>query len=838
MNVDGFDNILAFVEKPSRYLGSEINVVKKDFQKTKLRIALAFPDLYEIGTSHFGMQILYQLLNRQPEILAERVFAPGIDLESQLRSRNLSLFSLESRHPLNRFDIIGFSLLYELNYSNVLNMLELSGIPLLQAERKADDPIVIGGGPCTCNPEPVAEFFDALVIGDGEPVVVEMARCWLEWKRSGAPDKTELFHRWAALEGVYIPSFFDVSFDHDGFQRLVPKYSQHGRVARSIAAGLDTLTFPKAPVVAFGKPVHDRLRLEIARGCSRGCRFCQAGMIYRPVRERSQETLLALAQESISATGYEEMSLLSLSTGDYGCIMELMEDLMQRHASDHLAVSLPSLRAGTLTPELMKLIKQVRKTGFTIAPEAGSQRLRDVINKNITEDEIRQTVRDAVKLGWRVIKLYFMVGLPTETEKDLEALVRLVTALQQFRSPRKERIKINVGAATFIPKPHTPFQWACQISLQESRRVMGWLKDRLKLPYLQLKWQNPEVSRIEGVFARGDRRLNQLLLTAHRKGCKFDSWSDQFDYRLWEESFEHCGVDPDFYTTRVRTIDEPLPWDHIDIQVTKQYLAREWRQALCGSLTPDCRDGDCQGCGVCDFERIRPEVYASCRESPTRTGTAVDGHGDHQQIEIDYAKQGEAKYFGHLELVNIFNRAIRRAGIRVRYSEGFHPKPRISFSDPLPIGIESQSEIMYLQLTQPVSMEELKQRLNEQLPQGLVIRGCRLLDRRPKQTPGKTVTYEVRLNHGFFGAEQLRRFEESIDPVIVRGKLEGASKAIHLKDAVVGVERLNGKNLRLTVIQEPGKTIRAAEFLRYVFDLAPQDLKTAKVVKVRSDNKG
>ena len=408
MKIKTIEDILPLVEKPSRYLGGEINQIKKDLERAKLRFALAFPDLYEIGTSHFGMQILYHILNAHPDIAAERVFAPAMDMDRHLRSSGLHLFSLESRLPLERFDIIGFSLLYELNYTNILAMLDLSGIPFYAAQRDDAFPLVIAGGPCACNPEPVADFFDAIVIGDGENVILKLAESWLEWKKNRGNDKDDLLRRWAQIEGVYIPSFFKPHYDTSGFQILQPQVPDYTRVTRTLVADLDQVPFPAKPVIPFGKPVHDRLRLEVARGCTRGCRFCQAGMIYRPVRERSPDSLLALCDKAVGATGYEDISLLSLSTGDYGCIVPLMSRLMSHYAADNVAVSLPSLRAGTLGPELMKLIKTVRKTGFTIAPEAGSQRLRDVINKNITEDDIVSTARQAFASGVKGVKLYFM----------------------------------------------------------------------------------------------------------------------------------------------------------------------------------------------------------------------------------------------------------------------------------------------------------------------------------------------------------------------------------------------------------------------------------------------
>ncbi len=473
MSFQDLYGILPFVEKPSRYLGSEINAIKKDLNNVKLRFALVFPDVYEIGTSHFGLQILYHILNSHADIAAERVFAPATDMEALLRRSNLPLFTLESHAPLNDFDILGFSLLYELNYTNILTILDLAGIPFRAEQRDRSHPFVIAGGPCTCNPEPIAEIFDAVVVGDGEQAVLELSNIWLQWQENPRRDKFDLLKQWSKIEGVYIPSFFEPGMDVNGLQSLTPRFPDYARVKRAIVADLNQMPFPENPVVPCGKPVHDRLRIEVSRGCTRGCRFCQAGMIYRPVRERAPDTLISLADKSITATGYEDMSLLSLSTGDYGCIAPLMERLMARFASGHVAISLPSLRAGTLTPELMRLIKKVRKTGFTIAPEAGSQRLRDVINKNINENEIVETVKDAFSLGWQVIKLYFMIGLPTETTDDLQALVELIKRLRNIKIARQRKGKINVSIATFIPKPHTPFQWAPQITLAESEEKIS-----------------------------------------------------------------------------------------------------------------------------------------------------------------------------------------------------------------------------------------------------------------------------------------------------------------------------------------------------------------------------
>ncbi|MGD8344696.1 MAG: TIGR03960 family B12-binding radical SAM protein [Desulfobacterales bacterium] len=834
MSIHTIEDILPLVEKPSRYLGGEINQIKKDPAGVKLRFALAFPDLYEIGTSHFGMHILYHILNSHADIAAERVFAPAMDMDRHLRAAGLRLFSLESRQPLDRFDIIGFSLLYELNYTNILSILELSGIPFFAARRDEALPLIIAGGPCTCNPEPVADFFDAMVVGDGESVILQMAESWLEWKKNSRSDKDALLKRWSKIEGVYIPAYFKARYDDCGFQRLKPRHADYTHVTRTLVADLDRVPFPHKPIIPFGKPVHDRLRLEVARGCTRGCRFCQAGMIYRPVRERSPDSLTDLCDQSISSTGYEDISLLSLSTGDYGCIGPLMERLMLRYANQNVAVSLPSLRAGTLTPELMKLIKTVRKTGFTIAPEAGSRRLRDVINKNISDSDIIKTVKNAFDLGWQVIKLYFMIGLPTETEADLKALVNLVKSLRNVKNTAGRRGKINVSVATFIPKPHTPFQWAAQLPLAESQERIRRLQGHLKLPGIHFKWQDPKVSWLEGVWARGDRRLSRLLVAAYQKGCRFDGWSDQFRYDLWQAAFKEQGMDPDFFTIRDRDVCEPLPWDHIDTGVTREFLAAEWDNALKGAYTADCRVDDCNQCGVCDFEQIAPlthdrfENNASALKLGARQKPVA-----YQKLTVFYTKQDQARYFGHLELVNIFQRALKRAGIAVRFSEGFHPKPKISFDDPLPVGIESQQERFTLSAPDDVRPRQVMDSLNAHLPAGLVITDCLLA---PKQSPGhqlRHIRYAVDLAEGQFDKELLKAFNEQPDFTIILSSRKGKLKKIDLKDIVVNSELRNAGHLELTLKTEPGKTVRPFDILRHIFKLSETQIKQAIITKLK-----
>jgi len=835
MSFQRLDDLLPLVEKPSRYLGSEINSIKKNLDQVKLRFALAFPDLYEIGTSHFGMQILYHILNSDPDIAAERVFAPAVDMDALLKKTGQSILSLESRAPLGCFDIIGFSLLYELNFTNVLTILDLADIPFLAAERDRSHPLIIAGGPCTSNPEPIADFFDAMVVGDGENVIIQLADEWLQLKKDESGNKETLLHRWSQIDGVYIPSFFEPQFDDHGFQTLIPRFSNYNRVSRAIIDDLDRMPFPEKPVIPFGRPVHDRLRLEVSRGCTRGCRFCQAGMIYRPVRERSPEHLMSLAADSIEVTGYEDISLLSLSTGDYGCLAPLIERLMARFGSENVAVSLPSLRAGTLTSQLMKLIQQVRKTGFTIAPEAGSQRLRDVINKNISEQEIIETVQDAFQLGWQVIKLYFMIGLPTETEDDLRALVDLVKKLRKIKGKNRRQSKINVSVATFIPKSHTPFQWASQISLAESKSKIRWIHNQLKIPGVQFKWQDPKVSQLEGLWARGDRRLNRLLIAAYNRGCRFDGWSDRFNYDLWQEAIAAEGIEPDFFTARTRVVAEPLPWDHIDNQVNRSFLAQELANALEHKLTEDCRNGSCQHCGTCDFEKIEPRTYRSFEKQSNLTCQAPDAVNiDFKSLSVFYSKQGQAKYFGHLEMVNVFLRAVKRAGIQVKYSEGFHPKPKISFDDPLPIGIESDRERLIMKVPGSIDPDAVTQALNTQLPEGLVIISSKFMAPIAKpEVPGSSA-YQVTLRDGQFNEDDLRSFNNRSEVTISLSNRKGKLKKIDLKDMVKDIEWLDSRQLRISLSAETGKTLRPAHILGPIFHISEDQIKLARVVKLKT----
>jgi len=832
-------DILPLVEMPSQYIGSEVNAVKKDPKIVELSIALAFPDLYTIGTSHFGLQILYHLLNREQNIAAERVYAPDTDMESRLRSARLPLSSLETQKPLRQFDIIGFSLLYELDYTNILTILDLADIPFFAKDRDLSFPLVIAGGPCTVNPEPVADFFDAMVIGDGETVILEMAGCWKAWQQNGGKDKHQLLESWRQIQGVYIPSFFEPAYTVEGYQTLIPRYPDYSRVLRSIIPSLEDAPFPETPVVPYGRPVHDRLRLEVSRGCTRGCRFCQAGMIYRPVRERSVRTLMRQAEHALAATGYDELSLLSLSTSDYGCLPELMAGLIAGCMPEHIAVSLPSFRAGTLTPDLMTQIKQIRKTGFTIAPEAGSQRLRNVINKNITQDDIVSTVRDAFSLGWQVIKLYFMIGLPTETDEDLDAMVALVQELrklkiQKTRGMKGHKNQINVSVNTFIPKPHTPFQWSPQLAVEESRRIIHRLKENLQYSDVQFKWQHPQVGLLEGLWARGDRRLAALLVCAWRNGCRLDGWSDYFDYAKWEKSLAETGIDIDFFTTRIRDISEPLPWDHIHTGVTRDFLLSEWEKALQAESTPDCRAGDCQACGVCDFQSIEPKVFAPSEKRcfETKADSVVPTTIKPVRYRISYAKTGLARVFGHLELANIMFRAFRRAKIPIEFSAGFHPKPKISFDDPLPVGMESLHETCVVTAMPIISARQMKDKLNQTLPEGLTITGWEIAPSKKEAVVDRRIRYQIQLKTGMFEKSRIDVFKDSDVFIKNRVNRKGTMDMVNYKTYVDHMNLEKEDCLILSIRCGNQQTVRPAEILAAVFNISDDAIKMARIVKL------
>lgn len=601
------DEILLSIEKPARYIGNEVNSVMKDPEQVDIRFAMCFPDVYEIGMSHLGIQILYHMFNERPDVWCERVYSPWPDLDARMRKDNIPLFALESQEPIRSFDFLGITIQFEMCYTNILQVLELSGIPLEASERTEEDPIVIGGGPCVYNPEPIAEFFDVFYIGEGETVYDQLFDVYKKNKAEGK-SRREFLEAACQIPGIYVPMFYDAEYQEDGtlhsFTRNYEKAPE--MIEKQVLMDVTHAPYPKAPVVPFIKATQDRVVLEIQRGCIRGCRFCQAGMIYRPTRERDVEELKKWADTMLKTTGYEEISLSSLSSSDYSKLPELINYLMEICPERGVNISLPSLRIDAFSLDVMKKVQDIKKSSLTFAPEAGSQRMRNVINKGLTEEDILEGAGKAFEGGWNKVKLYFMLGLPTETEEDIKGIAHLSEKIAEryYEIPKDQRngkCQITASSSFFIPKPFTPFQWAPmnrkEEFLEKARIVKAEVRAMLNQKSIRYNYHEADISMLEGVLARGDRRTAKVVLQAYRNGALFDSWSEYFRPEAWEKAFEETGIDPDFYTVRERSVDELLPWDFINAGVSKKFLIREWEQAKAETVTPNCSQR-CSGCGA------------------------------------------------------------------------------------------------------------------------------------------------------------------------------------------------------------------------------------------------
>lgn len=829
------DPLLPLVEKPGRYVGLERNVTRKNLAKAEVTLALAFPDTYEIGMSHTGLKILYEIVNRRPDFACERVYAPWVDLEAKMREAGIPLFSTESFAPAADFDVLGFSLQAELNYSNILNMLDLAALPVWQRDRRETDPIVLGGGPCTANPEPIADFFDSFLVGDAEEALPRFLDALCDGRRRGLSRRDLLAHL-ASIEGIYVPSFYDVTYDERGRITAIAANDPRvpGRAKRTWVPRLTPDYYPEKPMVPSVEIVQDRLGLEVMRGCTQGCRFCQAGYWYRPVRELDPGDVADMTKKFIAESGWSEVGLLSLSTADYSQIEPLVKCLAPQLSERRVSISLPSLRAEAFSVGLADAVSEVRKSGFTFAPETGSDRLRRVINKTFTNADMVAAADVAFSRGWDLIKVYTMIGLPTETGPDLDELVTLVEDIlaQGKKHGRKD---VNVSVGSFVPKSWTPFQWAPFDGVATLEKKLAYLKDRLRsVRGAKMKWHEPREAEIECALSRGDRRAGRILHAAWKSGARFDGWTEHFRYDLWTKAFEAEGIPKESYL-RAYDLDEILPWDVLDVSITKRWLQIELIKAKKEMRTEDCKWGHCYACGVpgngADTVLGRPLAEAA-RSAAYRQKAMPDlapavrirgAQGDRVvRHRVTFAKTGDARFLSHRNTMDVFERAIRAAGLPARYSEGFNPHMKLSMGPALPLGLESLHEVFDVEGNAPFPADAASA-INAKLPAGLAVLEVRALaaGEAALSKAVKTARYAVRLD----SAEQVGRASDAL----ANGWREAmpALKALALETDAAGARLLFEVNLDQTA----GETTTPKKVLEALLAIPPSEQASLSVTR-------
>jgi len=810
--------ILPSVRRPSRYIGNEWNRIVKNPSSVDLNIVLAFPDGYEIGMSYPGFQILYHILNRRRDICCERVYAPFPDMEHALRDKQLSLFSLETYRPLRGFDVIGFTLQYELHATNILTMLDLAGIPVWASDRSETNPLIIAGGPCAYNPEPLAPFFDAILLGDGEEAVLSIADAVIETKRKHLPKKV-LLESLAQIPGVYVPQYYHPGYENGEFDSMSADTGFPLPVVATHVKQLQDNYYPDAPLVPVSEVTHNRLQIEIMRGCTRGCRFCQAGMIYRPLRERAVPSVTRQVSQSLAATGYEELSLVSLSTSDYGNLEQLLDELDVIVKDRNISLSFPSLRPDTFSDAMAERASAGRTGGITFAPEAGTARLRAVINKAGDEQDLYRACTIALDHGWRKIKLYYMIGLPTETDDDLLGICDMVYGI--FRLPGSHRLQgLTLAVSPFVPKAQTTFQRHPQIPRDEVHRRARFLKDHLPRKKVKMDWRDPKVAEIEGIVARGDRRMSKVLHRAWKNGARFCGWSDYFRYDLYREAMAEEGLSFERFLNG-HSPQQPLPWDHLSKGIRAGFYQKEIRRSLAAQSTLDCRDG-CSGCGLPPEDCfVTPEAAAVQPEktvnsmSDGRTGMS-DTHTI-SIVRIKYAVRGLLRFLSHLETVRIWERAFRRSGLPVQFSEGFRSRPRLSFSPPRPVGIASEAEYLDVRLG-TADVDQIEKRLSNVLPDGIRILEIRTVDKSAGSLDKTIGCWEYRVTFGqpipdlvIRRQELLQRKEISVTRSRSDDHADREEKVVDIRPSI-GDLRMEDDSLLITVVK-PGPLATVAEIL-------------------------